>query len=149
MNIEEELKTNNFKNEHHKAVLNILFTASSLRANINQRLKVHKLSQEQYNVLRILRGQYPKALCLKEITNRMIERNSNTTRIIEKLDAKNFVVRTVSQIDKRELEISINQLGLDTLAAIDVLMETENLDYINLSVQEAKMLNLLLDKTRS
>ena len=97
MTIEQELKTQNFQNSQHKVALNIVFTAIWLRNKTQPIFKSFGLSSEQFNVLRILRGQYPNPVCLKEITERMLEKNSNTTRIVEKLVLKELIQRTHSE----------------------------------------------------
>ncbi len=149
MTIEEELKTTNFNNLKHKTVLNILFTGAWLRTQAQGLFKKFGLSSEQFNVLRILRGQYPNALTLKDITARMLERNSNTTRIVDKLVGKGFVERTHSQEDKRELKIQITPQGLELLAAIDVeFIDQQTYAIPHLSSEECGILNTLLDKLR-
>jgi DNA-binding MarR family transcriptional regulator len=149
MSIEQELQTQNFESPQHKTALNILFTATWLRNRTHCVFKKFGLSSEQFNVLRILRGQYPKSLCLKDITSRMLDRNSNTTRIVEKLVTKKWVQRSQSDTDKRELQILITQEGLDRLAQIDQVFEKERVHLSpNLSDEECNLLNALLDKMR-
>jgi len=149
MTIEQELKMTNFQSYQHKTALNILFTANWLHARTHAILKDFWLSSEQFNVLRILRGQHPTAICLKNITERMLDRNSNTTRIVEKLVLKNLVLRTQSSEDRRELQILITNEGLATLAKIDTLFNEEQAHIApNLSEDECTLLNQLLDKIR-
>jgi DNA-binding MarR family transcriptional regulator len=149
MTIEEELKTTNFQSIQHKTALNILFTGAWLRTRTQCVFKQFKLSSEQFNVLRILRGQFPNALSLKEITARMLERNSNTTRIVDKLVGKQLIKRTQSDTDKRGLQIQITEKGLETLAQIDVIFANEQAHATpNLSDDECMVLNTLLDKLR-
>ena len=88
MRIEDEVQTKSFQSEFHKAQVNIIFSAWWLKSSMTPYLKKHGLSHEQFNVLRIIRGQKNKPVCVKDITARMLERNSNTTRIIDKLEAK-------------------------------------------------------------
>lgn len=148
MTIAEELKTQKFQDEYHKASLNVMFTASWLKNRVFQILKNYNLSHEQYNVLRILRGQSPNALCLREISARMIDRNSNTTRIIDKLEAKALVVCAQSPADKRELNICITTAGLAVLTEIDADFNTYQPLTSNLTPEEAHTLSELLDKMR-
>jgi DNA-binding MarR family transcriptional regulator len=148
MTIEEELKTQKFQDEYHKATLNVMFTASWLKNKVFQILKNYNLSHEQYNVLRILRGQSPNSLCLREISARMIDRNSNTTRIIDKLEAKGLVACAQSAADKRELNIRVTTTGLALLAEIDTDFNTYQPHLSNLTIEEARILNQLLDKMR-
>lgn len=149
MSLEEELQTTNFQNLQHKTALNVLFTSAWLRNRTQCIFKQFGLSSEQFNVLRILRGQFPKTLSLKEITARMLERNSNTTRIVEKLVNKALIQRDHSQEDKRELQIQITTQGLEVLSEIDACFEQDKTHEVpHLTQAECKTLNKLLDKMR-
>jgi DNA-binding MarR family transcriptional regulator len=148
MKIEDELQMSHFKSELQKAHLNVLFTASWLRSRLLPRFKAFGVSNEQFNVLRILRGQAPKSLCVRDIRDRMIDRNSNTTRIIDKLLEKEYVSKKTSQRDKREIEVYISEKGLALLKAIDEDFERDDPHLAGLSVSEAQLLNALLDKMR-
>jgi DNA-binding MarR family transcriptional regulator len=150
MRIEEELKTKAFGNENQKAQLNIMFTAGWVRCAISAALKAYGVTPEQYNVLRILRGSHPKAVCLKDITCRMVDRNSNTSRIVDKLADKGWVVREASATDRREVQIGLTDKGNDLLAKIDKQYGADKMMHPSgLSVTEAETLNHLLDKLRS
>ncbi|WP_027003554.1 MarR family winged helix-turn-helix transcriptional regulator [Hugenholtzia roseola] len=148
MKIEDELQMSHFKSEMQKAHLNILFTASWLRSRMLPRFKAFGISNEQFNVLRILRGQNPKSLCVRDIKERMIDRNSNTTRIIDKLLEKEYVSKQTSERDKREIEVYISEKGLALLKEIDDDFEKDNPHLAGLSASEAQLLNALLDKLR-
>ena len=148
MKIEDALKTKKFKSDQHKAMLNIMFTASWLRGKVVGKLKHYGISQEQYNVLRILRGSYPTPLCAKDITDRMIDKNSNTTRIIDKLITKGFINKWRNEVDRREVSISITEAGLEILKEIDKEEIIDTPNYLNLSDAEAALLSALLDKLR-
>ena len=149
MKLEDEIKTTKFQNEVHKAHLNILFTAGWLHAKINKYLKESGLTPEQYNVLRIVRGQSPKSVCAKDISNRMLDRNSNTTRIIDRLELKGLLQRIASERDRREKSIQLTPKGAEMLAALDATWE-KNSPHTNsnLSEAEAQTINQLLDKLR-
>jgi DNA-binding MarR family transcriptional regulator len=135
--------------EHHKAAVNILHTASWLRSSDTARLKKHGITPEQYNVLRILRGSHPDKLMLAEITNRMIDKNSNATRLVEKLRQKGLVKREVCEANRRQVDISITDKGLALMKAIDA-EEQKWIDTLkNISKTEASELNRLLDKLRN
>ncbi len=150
MRIEEELKTKGFGSENQKAQLNILFTAGWVRCGILASLKPYGVTPEQYNVLRILRGSHPQAVCLKDITCRMVDRNSNTSRIVDKLADKGWVVRQASATDRREVQIGLTDKGADILKRIDKQFGVDNMMYSSgLTSAEAEELNLLLDKLRS
>jgi DNA-binding MarR family transcriptional regulator len=147
MDIGQELKSS-FSSEIQKAHVNILFSAAWLRSRLLRLTKSFGLTPEQYNVLRILRGSYPNSLCVKNITGRMIDRNSNTTRIIDKLERKNLAKRVPSKMDRRELEIYITEEGLTLLTAIDNQFTVHDPNGSGLSDKEAALLSNLLDKMR-
>lgn len=148
MKIEEEIKTTNFRSKIHKASLNILFTANWINIKFNNVLKKYGLLKEQFNVLRILRGSYPKSLCVRDIASRMIHRNSNVPRIIDRLEKKKLVIRNNSSDDKRETLISLTDKGLELLKKIDNdnILKEEN--FLCLTDSEADILNTILDKMR-
>lgn len=146
MRLEDEIKSSKFDNELHKAQVNVLFSAAWIKTNSLQAFKPFQLTQEQFNVLRILRGQYPNAICMMDIASRMIERNSNVTRIVEKLLAKNLAERLKSDLDKREVRIIITAAGLELLETLDKKMNEVHKG--NLTIEEAQLLSSLLDKMR-
>lgn len=148
MTLEEEIKQSRFKNEFEKAGLNLLVTSSWLH-NLNaSRLKPFDITPEQYNVLRILRGSHPKALKLADITCRMVDKNSNATRLVEKLRQKGMVNREICENNRRQVDISITALGLDVLKSIDEQNAQWTTLFKNISSEEAKELNRILDKLR-
>lgn len=147
--LEDEIKQQKpFVSELEKLVVNILYTASWVDGKNIQRLKAFGLSPQQYNVLRILRGAYPKVTSLGYIASRMIDKNSNATRLVEKLKQKGLVEREVCVDNRRQVEILITQKGHDILAQID--NEGANwLDHFNhLTESELLTINTLLDKVR-
>lgn len=146
--IEEAIKQQKFTNEYEKAVVNVLYTASWLDAMNIQHFKPHGISPQQFNVLRILRGSYPNALRLSDITERMIDKNSNATRLVEKLRTKNFVKREICKHNRRQVDIWITQKGLDLLSELDKLRENFEEQFKGLSRQDVQQLNSLLDKMR-
>lgn len=105
----------NFKNETHKAGLNILYTAWWLKTLMSKELKSFGLTHEQYNVLRILKGKSPEEMCVKDIACRMIEKSSNVPRIIDRLVIKKLVKRSNDPNDKRHTVMSLTGAGLNIL----------------------------------
>lgn len=144
--LEEAIKQSKFQNEHIKANLNVLYTANWLYNKIAGRLKPFNLTHEQFNVLRILKGSHPKAMCQKDILSRMIAPNSNVTLIVKKLLTKELIEVNQSEIDKREYQINITNAGLELLIQVEEALKTETIS--NLSTSEAFHLNALLDKLR-
>ncbi len=147
--LEQAIQSTKFKNQSHKAGLNILYTAWWLKTIMSKELKEFGLTHEQYNVLRILKGKYPDQICVRDVACRMIEKSSNVPRIVDRLEIKKLVKRTTSNIDKRETVITLTQSGLVLLEAttkkVDELMEHSLL----LTEHDAVQLNSLLEKVRS
>src|SRR5215207_5452610 len=102
MSLEKEIQQEKFNSEHEKAIVNVLFTSSWLHSINATRLRKHDITPEQFNVLRILRGSHPTALMLAEITCRMLDKNSNATRLVEKLRQKGFVKREICENNRRQ-----------------------------------------------
>ncbi len=148
MGIEAEIKQNTFSTEQEKAAINILYTASWIESKNLKRLKPFGITTQQFNVLRILRGSHPKKLMLSDIASRMIDKNSNATRLVEKLRTNNLVTREQCKDNRRQVDINITDKGLDLLAAIDEGTDTWINNFKNLSTNEFKSLNALLDKLR-
>jgi DNA-binding MarR family transcriptional regulator len=149
MSLEEDIRQEHFINEYQKASINILFTGSWLY-NINAGyLKKFGITPEQFNVLRILRGCYPKPMMLAEITGRMIDKSSNCTRLVEKLRQKGLVNRTICESNRRQVDISITDKGRQLLKKIDASQSDWIEVMSKISKTEAKELNRILDKLRS
>ena len=146
--INEEIKQKTFRNEHSKLMINILFTSSWLNSNQNQVFKKHDLTPQQFNSLRILRGQYPNAASVIMLKDRMIDKMSNVSRIIDKLKSKELVTRKSCKEDRRQVDIKITQKGLDLLTVLDEQLLVWEKKLTNISEQEAEVINGLLDKWR-
>jgi len=149
MKIEDEIKQQkDFADIYERAVVNILFTSGWLY-NLNaSRLKQHDITPEQFNVLRILRGSYPKPMMLSEISCRMLDRSSNATRLVEKLRQKGLVKREICADNRRQVDIMITEAGLGILTAIDNGCQEWMNSVKGLTTTEAKELNRILDKLR-
>ena len=148
MTLEEEIKQDHFPTGIGKAILNILVTADRISSRTNTLLKPYGISKEQFNVLRILRGQYPKPSPLQLISERMISKSSNATRLVEKLRTKGMVERCLCPTHRRKVDIVITRQGLDLLDAIDKEQRMDRYWDDNLTEDEARELNRLLDKLR-
>ncbi|WP_111709297.1 MarR family winged helix-turn-helix transcriptional regulator [Lutibacter citreus] len=135
-----------FKNEHIKAFLNLKFTANYFENIENMMFKPFKISSQQYNILRILRGA-KKAITVKTVKERMVQKSPNATRLMDKLCDKGLIVRTRCENDRRVVYVQINEKGLELLNKIKV--DNFNGNFSNLSDEEAKLLNNLLDKFRN
>lgn len=149
MKIEEVIKSSIALSDSKKVILNIMYAQNIISDKFNEILKPYDLSGEQYNVLRILRGQKgnPANMCV--IQERMIAKNSNTTRLIDKLLLKDFVTRQVCPDNRRKIEVLITQKGLEVLTELDPkVIEHEQFFAANLTIEELKQLNILLEKYR-
>ncbi|MES2836130.1 MAG: MarR family transcriptional regulator [Bacteroidota bacterium] len=148
MKLEDEIKQQKFKNEYQKVAINIIYTESWLKGLQLTRFKKHGVSSQQYNILRILRGQYPKPATVNLLIDRMLDKNSNASRLVEKLRLKNYVERTICEDDRRAVNVAITQKGLDLLEKLDSMEDELQKELGSISVAEAKELNRLLDKIR-
>ena len=148
MSLENDIRQEKFANEYQKASINILYTGSWLY-NLNAaHFKKFGITPEQYNVLRILRGSHPKALMLADITARMIDRSSNSTRLVEKLRLKGWVNRELCEDNRRQVDIVITDKGLNMLKKIDADADQLLVSFDRITKTEAKELNRILDKLR-
>jgi DNA-binding MarR family transcriptional regulator len=147
--LEQAIQSTKFKNEVHKAGLNILYTAWWLKTVMSRELKEFGLTHEQYNVLRILKGKYPDQMCVRDIACRMIEKSSNVPRIIDRLEIKKLVKRSTSALDKRETVITLTQAGITILGASTVVLNRVMDEMMLVNETEALDLNILLEKVRS
>ncbi|GEP92412.1 DNA-binding transcriptional regulator, MarR family [Chitinophaga terrae (ex Kim and Jung 2007)] len=149
MKLEDELKQPRFKDEYQRAMLNIIFTGSWLEVRTNQVLKPFDLSSQQFNVLRILRGSRPRPLNLLDIQERMMDKMSNATRLVEKLRQKGLLTRKQCDQNRRKVEIEITDKGMELLGTLDPLMEELHKSFSGkLTVEEANHINVILDKLR-
>lgn len=150
MRIEEIIKSTVAIDETKKIILNVMFTHTIISERFNDVLKPYDLSSEQYNVLRILRGQKgnPANMCI--IQERMITKNSNTTRLIDKLLLKELVTREVCPENRRKIEVLITKKGMQLLEELDPkVLENEQQFANNLNTDELEQLNTLLEKYRN
>ena len=150
MKIEDEIKSTIPMDIAKKVVLNLSFTRNVLNDSFQELLKPFDLSGEQYNVLRIIRGQKGKPVNMCDIQERMIAKNSNTTRLIDKLLLKEMVTRNECPENRRKIEILITPKGLDILTKLDpIVIEYENHFANKLTLDELEQLNNLLEKYRN
>ncbi|MBA4154422.1 MarR family transcriptional regulator [Flavobacterium sp.] len=150
MKIEEIIKSNSVISNEKRTVLNIMFTQNIVADAFNEILRTFDLSVEQFNVLRILRGQKGKPANMCVIQERMIAKTSNTTRLVDKLLLKGLVNRVVCEQNRRKMEITITERGLQLLTELDPKIEAHELLFANnLTKQELENLNELLEKYRT
>jgi len=149
MKLEDEIKQKRpFKSEIAKLILNIQFTSSYFSGIISEKLKPFGLSPQQYNVLRILKGNHPKSYCNQEITSRMLDKSSNATRIVDKLVEKKLVSRTEDSADRRLVNINITDTGIKLLKEIDKMLAEHERTMKPFNEEKAKLMNEWLDELR-
>jgi DNA-binding MarR family transcriptional regulator len=149
MKIEEEIKQAKFKSIHQKAVLNLLFTANWIQHKQKGLFEPFGITGQQYNMLRILRGQNPQPIPAVEIKSRMLDKNSDVSRLLDRLIGKKLVIKNQCPNDKRASDISITKAGLDLLDKLDTAINNLDAHFLSLTLAEAKNLSDLLDKARS
>jgi DNA-binding MarR family transcriptional regulator len=148
MSLEEDIQQSAFRNEYQKAIINIMYTHNYLVGMMTDVFKQFDITRQQYNVLRILRGQYPDPASINLIKDRMLEKMSDTSRIVERLRLKGLVQRQDGKSDKRSAEVTITLEGLELLKKMEGPVNELESVLTSLSIDEAKELNTLLDKLR-
>ncbi|MDQ3112001.1 MAG: MarR family transcriptional regulator [Bacteroidota bacterium] len=148
MKLEEEIKQKSFNSAYHRMTLNILFTASWLNTQTIRILKPFGITPQQYNVLRILRGQNQKPASVGLIQERMLDKSSNASRLIDKLVEKKLIERKTCPEDRRQVDIKINQKGLDLLEELEPHISQMDNVFKNLTEEEARIAGDLIDKLR-
>lgn len=148
MKLEDEIKQRDFKTPQQKLAINLLYTVNWLNSKYADNFKSTDITPQQFNVLRILRGQYPKPCNLKLIKERMLDKMSDASRITDKLLNKGLIERQVCPDDRRAVNILISKKGLDTLKSLDFIDEESAKYFEKLNAKEVSQLNELLDKLR-
>jgi DNA-binding MarR family transcriptional regulator len=148
MSLEQDIQQSSFRDEYQKAFLNVLVTANDLTTKLNEFFKGYDITRQQYNVLRILRGQHPKPATVFTIRDRMLDKMSDASRIVERLRVKELVHREDSDIDKRTVHVTITMGGLELLKSIDPKITELEKPFHAISVEEVTLLNKMLEKVR-
>lgn len=148
MGIDKDIHQNKFRNERHKAMLNLLFTYGWTVERLKQVVSEQGITHQQFNILRILRGNHPTPLSTLTIRERMIDKMSDTSRIVDRLLAKGLVKKVICKKDRRLVDITITDRGLKLLDRLDHRQDDMDGILSNLSEKEASNLSRLLDKIR-
>ena len=148
MKLEDEIVQQIFESDYHKLSINILYTSNWLLNLHTEKLKPYNLTVQQFNILRILRGQHPNVVNLKLIKERMLDKMSDVSRLVERLREKGFVDRKTCPSDRRHIDVCITNAGLQLLKKLDSDLKDINSIFSSLSNDEIKTLNDLLDKLR-
>jgi DNA-binding MarR family transcriptional regulator len=149
MRINKEIHQDKFRNEYHKAAVNLLFTYGWVIEKIKSCVEAEDITHQQFNILRILRGSHPTPLSTLQIRERMLDKMSDTSRIVDRLLSKGLVKKAVCKKDRRLVDVNITEKGLSLLQKLDA--KQGDLDGImnNLTEKEAATLSKLLDKIRA
>lgn len=147
MGIDKEIQTQNFRNEFQKVGVNIIFTANWFTERFKQILDDYDITNQQFNILRILRGS-KRPLSTLQIRDRMLDKMSDTSRIVDRLVKKELVEKTICEADKRLVDIRITDKGMALLLELDARNEDTDKLLKGLNQEEAQQLNHLLDKLR-
>lgn len=149
MSLEQSISQSKFDSEQEKLMINVIYSANLLNLITSRLFKPYDLSPQQYNVLRILRGQKGKSIALMDIEHRMLDKSSNVSRLVDKLISKDLVNRSVSSKDRRRIEIIITSRGKSVLKEIDVILADMNSKIkAIISDDNAKQTNRILDQLR-
>lgn len=148
MEIEKEISNRKFENNHQKAIVNLIYTYGWMTNVLKQRLNKYDITLQQYNILRILRGQYPNPATINLLKERMLDKMSDASRIVERLVQKELAKRCTNEKDRRAVDIIISEKGLEILKIMDVEVSSKDILKDHLSDEEASELSRLLDKMR-
>src|SRR5436189_1235341 len=146
MGIDEDIHQAKFRNEYQKAAINLIYTYGWVTEKTKELFSAEDITPQQFNILRILRGSHPQPLSTLQIRERMLDKMSDTSRIVDRLIAKGLVKKAISKNDRRLVDIMITEKGKKMLERLD--QRQEEMDNIigNLSKKEATLLSELLDK---
>ena len=146
MTIEDGIKQRQFKHSYHKLAINLMYTTNLLESHLKEFFKKEEITLQQYNILRILRGSKPHPLSTMQIRERMMDKMSDTSRIVDRLLLKKLVTKKISPDDNRLVEVRISEKGLKLLSKLDNI-EDEIANFLGkLSDHEAEEVSNLLDK---
>lgn len=149
MKIEQEIEQENFDSEQQRLLINIMFTGNQFTLLSSRMLKQFSLTTQQFNVLRILRGQKGNPISVKDMHGRMLDSSSNVSRLVDKLLAKNLITRITCPNDRRKVELTIPKKGLQLLSEIDVFLKVIKKRLRSaITEDEAKIASRILDKFR-
>ncbi len=148
MSLEDDINQHVFRNEYQKSVLNLIYTFNWMNERLNKEFEPFDVTQQQFNILRILRGA-GQALSTLQIRQRMLDKMSDTSRIVDRLVKKGLVKKTVCREDRRLVDVLLTEKGKKLLQHMDELEPEFDSVFQNLNQAEARQLNELLDKIRT
>jgi len=148
MKLEDEIKQGKFNSPQQKVLVNIIFTANWVNARLSDIIKSHQITLQQYNVLRILRGKYPKSANPGEIKAVMLDKNPDLTRLCDRMCTQGLISRSIDEVNRRKMNICITDKGLKVLEQIDPEIQKIENSMVHLQDSESGQLSDLLDKMR-
>jgi DNA-binding MarR family transcriptional regulator len=148
MSIEKDIQQSKFRNEYQKTVVNLIYTYNWVTEKTKEIFERGDITQQQYNILRILRGA-GKPLSTLQIRQRMLDKMSDTSRIVDRLVKKDLVKKVICKTDRRLVDVTITESGMSLLEKLDSYNDEMDALLGSITEDEAKMLNQLLDKIRS
>jgi DNA-binding MarR family transcriptional regulator len=149
MSIEIDIKQKSFSNPYNKATVNIMFTTAWLFSKYAKILKPYNITEQQYNVLKILRERYPQSATINFILEGMIDKMSNTSRLVDKLVSKGLVKKATSPYDLRVVDLSLTEKGITLLSELSSIIDNFENTFLELNEKEIGSLNVLLEKIRN
>ena len=149
MGIEQDIQQSQFRNSFQKAAINLLYTSGWLRDRMKVLFDKEDITAQQFNILRILRGSFPTPLSTLQIRDRMLEKMSDTSRLVDRLVVKGLVKKITAETDRRLVDVLITEKGKKLLSRIDAQQTETDAILNNLTEKEAEQLSELLDKMRS
>lgn len=148
MQLQKETFTSRFESIHQQAIVNVLFTFNWCNDKLKHTVQPYDITTQQFNILRILRGQFPNPSTINLLKARMLDKMSDASRIVDRLVQKELVLKESNADDKRAVDILISKKGLELLEKMDAEISISSIISANLTEDEAEQLNALLDKMR-
>jgi len=148
MQLQKEIQTSGFESGYQQAIVNVVYTSNWCNDQLKQALIPYNITTQQFNVLRILRGQHPNPCTISLLKSRILDKMCDASRIVDRLVQKELVVKSMSKADKRAADILITEQGLDLLKQMQGTVDLSAPVSSNLTIEEAELLNNLLDKMR-
>lgn len=148
MRLEDEIQVNHFRNPRHKLMVNLIYTYNWMVTGLQKTFREYGLTMQQYNILRILRGRFPEPSSIQTLKSRMLDKQPDVSRLIDRLHSKNLVDRQVCNTDRRKMDVLISEAGLELLAQLDDKVIAYEDMFHRLNDEEVDSLNEMLDRMR-
>ncbi|NSL90281.1 MarR family winged helix-turn-helix transcriptional regulator [Chitinophaga solisilvae] len=145
-NLEKLITQKNFENDYQRGLVSLIFVGNWITSRHQQFFKRYDITMQQYNILRILRGQHPKAASINVLKERMLDKMSDVSRLVERLRKAELIERRSCELDRRAVDVRITAKGLELLSVIDQDISQMNDAFKSLNEKDLSQLNKLLDK---